>query len=106
MRDGGIPMRRVIQGAVMAAFALAAGGCATVSVSSNVERGLDFRQYHTYKWGPADALPTGDPRLDKNPFFQDHMEGAVDKRFAARRLTLVTSGQPDLLIHYHANVAD
>jgi hypothetical protein len=85
------------------AGALAATGCAAaMNVSSHVERGLDFAQYRTYGWGPADALPSGDPRLDKNPFFQDHFQGAVDRGLAARGFA--QSASPDLLIHYHANV--
>jgi hypothetical protein len=97
-------MRSFLRWGVVAAGVLAAGGCATMNVSSQVERGLDFAQYHTYNWGPVDALPTGDPRLDKNPFFHDHMQGAVEKALAARGLALSTSGRPDLLFHYHANV--
>jgi hypothetical protein len=73
-----------------------------MSVSSHIERGLDLAQYHTYDWGPPDALPTGDPRLDKNPFFQDHFEGAVEKGLAAKGLEQTSSGASDLLIHYHA----
>jgi hypothetical protein len=91
----------------MAAIAaLAVTGCATMGVSSHVERGLDVAQYRTYDWGPADALPTGDARLDKDPFFQDHMQGAVEKELAARGLAGSTSGTPDLLIHYHANISE
>jgi len=97
-------MRRFLRWSVVAAGALGVTGCATMNVSSHVERGLDFAQYHTYNWGPADALPTQDPRLDKDPFFHDHMQGAVEKRLAVRGLTLSTSGRADLLLHYHANV--
>lgn len=99
-------MRRFLRWSVAAAGALAVTGCATMNVSSHVERGLDFTQYHTYTWGPADPLPTGDPRLDQDPFFHDHMQGAVEKGLAARGLELSTSGRPDLLIHYHANVTE
>jgi len=85
--------------------ALAVTSCATtMTVSSHIDRGLDFSQYHTFDWGPADALPTGDPRLDKNPFFKDHVQGAVEKQLAARGLELATPGTADLLIHYHANI--
>jgi hypothetical protein len=80
-------------------------GCATMSVSSHVERSLDITQYHSYDWGPADALPTGDPRLDKDPFFQDRFQGAVEKQMAARGFERATSETPDLLIHYHANIS-
>ncbi len=97
-------MRRFLGWSMVAAATLAVTGCATMNVSSHVERGLDFTQYHTYSWGPADELPTGDPRLDKDPFFHDHMQGAVEKALATRGFTLSTSGTPDLLFHYHANV--
>ena len=91
-------MRRLIRCAVVAIAAVAATGCATtMTVSSHVDRGINFARYRTYDWGPADALPTGDPRLDKNPFFKDHVEGAVEKQLAARGLEMSTSGTPDLL---------
>ena len=89
----------------MTISALALTGCATMNVSSHVERGVDFTTFHTYNWGPADALPTGDPRLDNNPFFQDYLQGAVEKQMAAKGFERSTSGTPDLLVHYHANVS-
>ncbi len=97
-------MLRLIRLAAVAASALAVTGCATMNVSSHVQRDLDFTQYRTYDWGPADALPRGDPRLDKNPFFQDHVQGAVEKQLAAKGFERSTSGTPDLLIHYHASI--
>ena len=85
--------------------ALTVTGCATMNVSSHVQSGIDFARYRTYDWGPADALPTGDPRLDKDPFFQDHVLGAVEKQMAARGYERSASGTtPDLLIHYHASI--
>lgn len=92
---------RLIAAAICAAAATA---CATMTVSSHVQSGLDFSQYRTYEWGPADTLPTGDPRLDQDPFFQDHMMGAVEKQMAARGYVRSTSEMPDLLIHYHASI--
>jgi len=99
-------MRRRLGQLVVAGSVLVAGGCATMMTSgSHVERGLDFTQYRTYDWGPADALPTGDPRLDQNPFFQDHMLGAVERQLAARGLERAASGAtPDLRVHYHASI--
>jgi hypothetical protein len=83
------------------------GGCATtMSVSSHVDRGLNFTPYQTFDWGPADALPTGDPRLDGDPFFKDHVQGAVERGLSARGMVLAPSGSPDLLIHYHANISE
>ena len=88
----------------VAICALAVTSCATMNVSSHVQGGLDFAQYRTYDWGPADALPTGDPRLDKNPFFQDHILGAVEKQMAVKGYERSESGTPDLRIHYHASI--
>jgi hypothetical protein len=88
----------------MAMGALALAGCATMNVSSHVRTGIDFTTYRTYDWGPADALPTGDPRLDQDPFFKDHMLGAVEKQLAARGFDRSASDSPDLLIHYHASI--
>jgi Domain of unknown function (DUF4136) len=96
-------MRRLLRLTALT-LALAATGCATLNVSSHVQRGLDFAKYRTYDWGPADALPTGDPRLDQNPFFRDEVEGAVEKGLAAKGFERSTSGTPDLLIHYHASI--
>lgn len=83
-----------------------ASGCATaMTVSSHVDRSLDFSKYRTFDWGPADALPTGDPRLDGDPFFKDHVQGAVERGLAARGIELASSN-PDLVIHYHANITE
>jgi hypothetical protein len=86
---------------VVAVVALA--GCAAVGVSSYQERGLDLRQYRTYAWGPADAFSTGDPRLDNNRFFDEHVRTQVEKELASRGFRKTTSGPPDLLVHYHAS---
>ena len=90
----------------LVAIGIASGCAATMSVGAHVDRTLNFAQYRTFDWGPADALPTGDPRLDGDPYFQDYMQGAVIRGLAARGIDLVSSGKPDLLIHYHANVTE
>ena len=90
----------------LAVIGMASGCATTMSVSSHVDRSLDFAQFRTFDWGPADALPTGDPRLDKDPFFKDHVQGAVERGLAARGMELISAGSPDLLIHYHANITE
>jgi hypothetical protein len=98
-------MRRVTRLAFAALSVLAVASCATtMSVSSHIDRSVNFARYHTYDWGPADELPSGDPRLDKNPFFQDHLQGEVERQMAAKGFSGPTSHKPDLLIHYHANI--
>jgi hypothetical protein len=79
--------------------------CAPMTVSSHVQSGLDVSRYHTYDWGPADALPASDPRLTNNAFYRDHVQGAIEKQMASRGYTQAPAGgSPDLLIHYHAVV--
>ena len=80
-------------------------GCATLNVSSHVERGINFADYVTYDWGQRDLFPVGDPRLDNNEFFRDHLEGALEQRLAVKGYERVKDGEPDVLIHYHATVS-
>lgn len=84
--------------------AVVAAGCATMTVSSHVERGVVFSDYVTYDWGPPDQYPVGDPRLDNNPFFKDHVMGAIEKQLERKGYERASSGDADLLIHYHASV--
>lgn len=95
---------RTIIGFATASVIAVLSGCATMNVSSHIERGIDFTQYRTYDWGPPDNLPVGDPRLDNNPFFTDYLQGAVEKRLAGKGYERATTGAADLLIHYHASV--
>jgi hypothetical protein len=75
-----------------------------MTVSSHIERNVDFTEYVTYDWGPPDNLPVGDPRLDNNPFFHDYLQGAIEKRLDMRGYELAANGGADLLVHYHASV--
>ena len=87
------------------AVALQAAGCATMNVSSHIERGVSFADYTTYDWGPPDNLPVGDPRLDNNAFFNDYLQGAVEKQMAANGYERAAAGaKADVLLHYHASV--
>ena len=98
-------MARFVVLAFAAVSASIAGGCApAMTVSSHVQRDLDFSRYRTFDWGPADALPTGDPRLDDNPDFKDRFEGAIERQMALKGYQRAASQTPDLLLHYHASV--
>jgi hypothetical protein len=101
-------MRRFLLLASFSALVIGASGCATtlMPVSSHVQRGLDFARYRTYDWGPADAIPTGDRRLEQNAFFVDHVHGAIDRGLQARGLTRAVDVPADLLVHYHASVTE
>ncbi len=77
--------------------------CATVHAGADFEPGLRLDRYRTFDWGGGDSLPVGDPRLDKNPFYDSRVRAAVELELAARGLKRVTVS-PDLLVHYHASV--
>ncbi len=92
--------------AVLGSVALTLTACVTMSVSSSLQRGADLSQYRTWEWGPADAFPVGDARLDNNTIFKDRLEGALEKALAGRRLQRAATGaSPDIIVHYHANVS-
>lgn len=90
---------------VTVAGLLAAAGCATMTVSADFDPATNFGVYRTYDWAPPDPLPTGDPRLDANPFFDARVRAAVDGQLTATGLTQ-SADSPDLLVHYHASVRD
>jgi hypothetical protein len=83
--------------------ALVFTGCATMHVSSYVERGTRLEQYATYNWDLAEPEATGDARLDSNPFFHERVEADIEKQLGRRGFEK-TWETPDLLLHYHASM--
>lgn len=98
------PLSRSLRLAALTVTAFALAGCASMSVSTYLERGADFTKYRTYSWAPAEALDTGDPRLDNNPFFHERIQADVEKELASIGLEKIASGGPDLVVHYRASV--
>jgi hypothetical protein len=90
--------------AALALSGLVVAGCASMRTSSYVQRGFDIRQYRSYAWGPEEARSTGDPRLDNNRFFDEHVRARVDHALAGKGFEKATSRTPDLLVHYHASI--
>ena len=98
-------MNRVMFVLMIYVAAAAVSGCAMpISAAAHVDHTRDFSVYRTFAWGPADALPTGDPRLDGDPLFKDRMQGAIEIQLRTRGLVLVDAREPDLLVHYHATI--
>jgi hypothetical protein len=88
----------------MALPVFAFSACASMNVSSYLERGVDFRAYRTYQWDMTDDRATGDPRLDNNPFFHERVQANVEETLARRGFEKVTADAPQLLVHYHASI--
>jgi hypothetical protein len=78
-------------------------GCATMDVGADFEPSATLAPFHTFRFDTPDALPTGDPRLDNNPFFDTRMRAAVEFEMAAKGLKH-DAGGPDLLVHYRTRI--
>lgn len=78
-------------------------GCASISTGADFDPATRLDRYQSFDWGAGDTLPSGDPRLDHNPFFDSRVRAAVELELAAKGLRHDTAS-PDLLIHYHASV--
>lgn len=86
------------------AAAIALSACATVEVNSyRGPRGIDAPS-RTYDWGLAAVQPTGDPRLDNNEFFEQHLRAAVERELGRRGWR--KSDEPAVLVHVHTSVVE
>jgi hypothetical protein len=80
-------------------------GCAPMRVSSHVDRGADFTRYRTFDWGTADAYPETDPRFERNAFYQDHVQGAIEREMQRKGFARSErEAPPDVRVHFHAVV--
>jgi len=93
-------------GGMTAVALLLVTGCdAPIQTGYDFDSSADFGSYATYAWEEAEPLPTGDPRLDGNPIFQDRVRTSVSSALAGHGLRQVESS-PDLLVHTHVSVRD
>ncbi len=92
--------------AAVTLLAVVLTGCVTMKVASQLESGVDITSYRTFAWGPPEAGPTGDARLDNNPFFHDYLKNAVNMQLVRKgfQVAPAAGAAPDLLLHYHASV--
>ena len=99
-------MRSHIPARVLVFAVASALGCApALTVGSSAATDLQPSAYRTYMWETPDALPTGDPRLDNNPFFVQTLQQAADSQLAKLGLSR-SSFSADLVVHFHATVRD
>ena len=91
-----------------AAFLSAACSSVPMRAGADFEPGYDFAQYASYTWDEPDDRPTGDPRLDNNPFFMHRLHSAIHWELATRGIQY---GRGEgigaaLTVHHHASVRD
>ena len=91
----------------LAAVAMLGTACGGVPITAgaDMEPGYDFTQYTSYRWDEPDAQPTGDARLDNNPFFVHRLHAAIHWELATRGIEYAAEG-PALTVHHHAVVRD
>jgi hypothetical protein len=76
-----------------------------LQVGHNTAPDLQPQAYRTYSWDMPDQFPTGDPRLDNNPFFVKTLQDEVEAQLRKIGLNRVERGG-DLSVHFHATVRD
>lgn len=77
--------------------------CATIDVGANFDPATAVAPYTTFDFNVREEAPTGDPRLDGNPFFETRLLAAIEFEMAAKGLRR-NADSPRLLVHYHASV--
>ena len=97
-------MGRLILAIATTGAAALLAGCATTLGSSHVDTTVDFARYRSFDWGAPDVFPVGDPRLDRDPTFLDHLQGAVEKQLVTRGLEHGVAERSDLLVHFHGSI--
>ena len=83
--------------------AVLTGACAPITVHSLTGREARFETYRTYRWADEGARPTGDPRLDGNPFFEERLMSAAERGLATRGYEKSDGAGADLVLHFYAN---
>jgi hypothetical protein len=99
-------MKTTIKIAMAASFLLSTGcGGIPLRAGGDFQPGFDFSQFTAYSWDQPDAQPTGDPRLDYNPFFVHRLHSAIHWELATRAIQYEGMG-PALTVHHHASVRE
>jgi hypothetical protein len=93
-------MRALLPATLLAIFGT---GCATIDVGASFDPAIAIAPMTTFDFEARSGPPTGDPRLDGNPFFETRLQAAVEFEMAAKGLRRDPDA-PRLQVHYHASV--
>lgn len=89
----------------LCAVVLVGSACGLRSVHSYTGRGVNLEGYRHYTWAPASRSRTGDPRLDNNEIFREHVREMIDRRLIERGFVKDAPGlSPDVVVHYHTSI--
>ena len=93
-------------GATLGAILITVLSCApAIGTGVNAATDLKIGAYRTFTWDLPDQFPTGDARLDNNPFFVRELQNAVTAELGRIGLR-ETSTSADLAVHFHATVRE
>ncbi|HEX8528381.1 MAG TPA: DUF4136 domain-containing protein [Cytophagales bacterium] len=73
--------------------------CAAAEVGTNVDRQVDFSQFHTYGWATPDVQVGNNPLYD-NDILRNNLQMTLGQELAKRGLRY-QADNPDLLVGYH-----
>ena len=76
-----------------------------IGVGVNAATDVKTAAYRTFTWDLPDQFPTGDARLDNNPFFVRELQNAVTAELGRLGLR-EASPSSDLAVHFHATVRE
>jgi Domain of unknown function (DUF4136) len=102
---GLLAMMHRLAGTTGLVLCLACGGCGLRGVHSYAARGVDLSHYRHYAWAPEVQSRTGDPRLDNNDIFREHIRGMIDRQLLGKGFMRSLSPlDAEVLVHYHTSV--
>jgi hypothetical protein len=80
-------------------------GCSSYTITSDYDSNASFASLKTYKWAIDPANASGNLLL-KNQLLGKRVKAAIDSELAAKGMTLVTSGDADLIVASHLTTKD
>jgi hypothetical protein len=97
-------MRTLLLLSIVCAMALMMS-CSSITVKSDFDPEYDFATFKTYRWANAQEL-NPDDELAKDQLIYRRVQAAVDEELAKKGLTLVESGDFDIVVVAHAGIKE
>lgn len=108
-------LRRTMIVVALLASPLLVTGCAVpIQAGASLQPGHDLGEYTSFFWDEPGERPTGDPRLDDDPLFQQRVHAAIEWEFTTRGIELAGDGPDEVIgisgralaVHHHTSIQD
>lgn len=109
-----VQLRLLVFGAASATSLVSTACAVPMRAGGHAQPGHDLAEYVSFVWDEPQERPTGDPRLDGNPLFQQRVHAAIDWELSIRGIEPFSTG-PDpelgrsamaLAVHHHTSLQD